>query len=129
MKWVIAPLIEGDHIRVKRDFYYHHGIYIGNDEAIHFTGSEGDSISSPEKVSIMRTSMDFFSKGEIVEKAELDKKEKKYLYKRDRIVKTAINSVGEKGYDILHNNCEDFANRICYKKSLSSQLDDFKKKI
>ena len=45
------------------------------------------------------------------------------------VLENAEKAVGEGKYDFLHNNCEDLANRICYKKKLTSQVNDIKDKI
>jgi len=35
-KWAYKTPVRGDHIRVNRGMYNHHGIYITDDEVIHF---------------------------------------------------------------------------------------------
>lgn len=44
--WVRRRPEMGDHIRVMRagGLYAHHGVYVSDDEIIHFTGTEDDSI-------------------------------------------------------------------------------------
>ena len=44
--WGSGPPKMGDHIRVKRigGLYAHHGIYVSDDEVIHFTSRDGDGI-------------------------------------------------------------------------------------
>lgn len=129
MKWVFAKLEKGDHIRVKRPYYYHHGVYVGGGMVVHFTGEENDSVSEPEKVLVRKTTLDFFANGTIIEKAKPSFIEKMYVRKTDKILENAEKAVGEGKYDFLHNNCEDLANRICYKKKLTSQVNDIKDKI
>lgn len=129
MKWVLEKLEIGDHIRVKRPYYYHHGVYVGDGMVIHFTGEQNDSISEPEKVLVRKTTIDFFANGTIVEKAKLSFLEKRHAKNRKIVVEEAEKAVGEGNYDFLHNNCEDFANRVCYNKKLSSQIDDIKDKM
>lgn len=129
MKWVLEKLEIGDHIRVKRPYYYHHGVYVGDGMVIHFTGEQNDSISEPEKVLVRKTTIEFFANGTIVEKAKLSFLEKRHAKNRKIVVEEAEKAVGEGNYDFLHNNCEDFANRVCYNKKLSSQIDDIKDKM
>lgn len=129
MKWVFEKLESGDHIRVKRPCYYHHGVYVGDGMVIHFTGEENDSISEPEKVIVRKTTIEFFANGTIVEKAKPNFLEKRHLKNRKLVVEEAEKAIGEGGYDFLHNNCEDFANRVCYDKKLTSQINDLKDKI
>ena len=40
MQWIIRELLPGDHIRVKRPLYYHHGIYVGKGKVIHYSGKD-----------------------------------------------------------------------------------------
>ena len=37
--WKMIEPVPGDHIRVLVKGYYHHGIYIGNDEVATYTGT------------------------------------------------------------------------------------------
>lgn len=129
MKWVLEKLEKGDHIRVKRQYYFHHGVYIGDGMVIHFTGEQNDSIMDPKNVLVRKTTIEFFANGSIVEKAKPGFFEKRFVKNVDTIVHDAENAVGEGEYDFLHNNCEDFANRICYTKNLTSQVKDIKDKI
>ena len=129
MKWVFEKLEIGDHIRVKRPYYYHHGVYVGDGMVIHFTGEQNDSVLEPEKVLVRKTTLEFFANGEIVEKAKPGFFEKRYVKNAKNIVEEAEKLIGEGNYDFLHNNCEDFANRVCYSKKLTSQVNDIKDKI
>ena len=129
MKWTIRELKEGDHIRVKRPHYYHHGIYVGDSNVIHYCSETGDSIDHPELVYVRETSIDFFSSGEIVEVASLNLFELLYSRKREERIKIAKSMLGEGNYNFLHNNCETLANKCCYKKVLSSQIEDLKKTL
>lgn len=129
MKWVFEKLEPGDHIRVKRAYYYHHGVYVGDGMVVHYTGEDNDSISEPEKVLVRKTTLEFFARGEIVEKAQPGFFEKKYKLSQKQALENANMAIGQSNYDFLHNNCEDLANRICYKKVLTSQINDLKDKI
>ena len=48
---------KGDHIRVKRigGLYAHHGVYVSDDEVIHFTGQNDDSILDWSKCEVIKT--------------------------------------------------------------------------
>ena len=129
MEWIVRELLPGDHIRVKRPLYYHHGIYVGDGKVIHYTGEAGDSLEHPELVSVMKTSLDFFAQDGIVEVAKLSAKEKIYSRSYKKRIQLAESYLGERNYNFLHNNCETLANKCCYKKVLSSQIDDFKKTL
>ncbi len=126
MKWIIRTLKPGDHIRVGRGMYYHHGVYIGDNEVIHYTGESGDSIDKPELVEVKKTSIEFFSQSGIVEIASLSFFEKLFSRSRKKRILLAVNSIGEKNYDFLNNNCETLANKCCYRCQLTSQVKDKK---
>ena len=129
MKWCIRELKYGDHIRVKRDLYYHHGIYVGDGNVIHYCGPDGDSIEPPENVFVSKTTIEFFSQGGIVETASLNLFEMLFARSRKARVKKANELIGTGNYNFLHNNCETLANKCCYRKTLSSQIEDFKKNL
>ena len=38
--WSSSKPCYGDHIRVCRGYYYHHGIYVSDDYVIHFASKE-----------------------------------------------------------------------------------------
>lgn len=129
MKWIIGELVAGDHIRVNRGFYFHHGVYIGGNQVVHYTALNDDGMSDSSNVEVRQTSLDFFAKDSIVEKCELEGKEKRLKYKNKAIIKIALLSIGTKNYNVLHNNCEDFANKCCYKHPITSQVNSLKEKL
>ena len=49
--WDFGELTPGAQVRVRRSGYYHHGIYIGNGEIVHFDGSpnEQDAAGAPHR--------------------------------------------------------------------------------
>ncbi len=75
--WTVRALSPGDHIRVDRGAYYHHGIYIGNGEAIHYCAENGDGLDAPDTVEVRRTPMDRFTKNGFCEVLDYGKKDKK----------------------------------------------------
>lgn len=115
MEWKISILYPGDHIRVKRDHYYHHGIYVGNDEVIHFTGLNNDSIENASEVLVRKTSLEFFLKDGVAEHAVYSRKEKRRLNDQKTICELANSRLGEGNYNLVVNNCETFANEVTFK--------------
>ncbi|HUV49793.1 MAG TPA: lecithin retinol acyltransferase family protein, partial [Anaerolineae bacterium] len=67
-----ADLLPGDHICVRRRgrFYAHHGIYIGYEKVIHFTGSIREKVD-PE---VHETDLSRFLKGGILRRREYEKR-------------------------------------------------------
>ena len=98
----------GFHIRVNRGLYYHHGIYISNDEVIHFTGREDDNILDWSKPEVIKTDLKYFLKEGMLEVKEYNDEELNYLYPVEHIIKYARACLGDKGYNLIFNNCEHF---------------------
>lgn len=86
-------LQKGDHIKCNRTLYSHHGIYIGNGEVIAYD----DSI-------VKSCSLEEFADGDGILRVE-----EKAIYSPDRIVSRAWSRVGETDYNLIVNNCENFA--------------------
>lgn len=125
--WGSGPPKMGDHISVKRAWglYAHHGIYVSDDEVIHFAGQEKDSIFDWSKPEVIVTDLEYFLRGGILEVKEYTDDELDYLYPPEEIVKYARACVGDKGYNLIFNNCEHFANTCTLGKHCSIQVSDF----
>lgn len=89
----LATLKEGDHIKVMRSVYSHHGIYIGKGKVIHYD----------DFIICMSTLEDFANGDDILFVDEPSP------YKRSEIVKRAKSRLGESKYNLVWNNCENFA--------------------
>lgn len=89
-------MARGDHLYVPRAYgtYTHHGIDCGDGTVIHY--KEGEAIA--------RTSLAFFSRGELVSVKPYD-----YSDPPDQVVERAISRIGERDYHVVFNNCEHFA--------------------
>lgn len=59
--WDFGELTPGAQVRVRRSGYYHHGIYIGNGEIVHFDGSPNEQDAAA--VRVRRTGMEEFLRG------------------------------------------------------------------
>lgn len=107
----------GSHIKASRTFYTHHGIYIGNNEVIHYSGFANDLKNEGviEKVSLSE-----FAFGNKIEWVQYPKD--KILYSPTEIVARAKSKLGESAYDLIENNCEHFACWCITGKSISHQV-------
>lgn len=97
----------GNHIKVWRGYYYHHGIYVGGGQIIHY-----------QSCGIVMTGLEEFCKGaspEIVHHPEQD---------FDRTVSRAYERLGENLYNLVLNNCESFANWCAVGHSHSHQSEN-----
>ena len=114
MIWWQAECHFGDMIRISFGQFYHYGIFVSEEEVIQFglPPTEGLLNRATEDIAVCITDIDTFSGGKVVEVATTEKTDKKRLSPK-KTVKRAREAVGEKGYHILHNNCEHFV-RYCY---------------
>ncbi len=128
MEWVIKTAKKGDIIRTKVKFYYHYGIFIDEENIIQF-GFRDNSGIEPESIAVISTDIKTFCDGTPFETAELSLNEKLKRKSVKEIIKTAENSLGEKGYNILHNNCEHFVNRCVFGEAKSPFLDNARSQI
>lgn len=123
--WAQKSPQKGDHIRVQRigGLYAHHGVYISDDEVIHFTGQDDDSILDWSKCEVIKTDLATFLKGGTVEVKEYTDEEFQDLYSPEQIVIYARSCIGDKGYHLAFNNCEHFANVCTLGRFRSQQVE------
>ncbi len=108
MKWKPAECKRGDMIRVRIGTAYHYGVFVGEDEVIAFgyppLPAYAEQNTDPE---VIATDIDTFCCGKIVEKAVPG------LFERrcspSETISRARSRIGQRGYDLLRNNCEHFA--------------------
>lgn len=115
MIWWQSECKYGDMIRVSFGNFYHYGIFVSEDEVIQFglPPVEGLLNRRFDEISVCVTDIDTFAAGKMVEVASVKRGEKPKRLSPRKTVSRAKSHIGEKGYDILHNNCEHFA-RYCY---------------
>lgn len=108
-------MAKGDHIKVDRGFYWHHGIDLGDGTCVHFTGEPGKKSDA----CIKTTSIHEFLNGgrlEIVQYSQCEPLED--------VVRTALSHVGDALYDLFDNNCEHFARYCKTGEKKSEQVKD-----
>ena len=128
MRWLEKTPKSGDIIRTKVSFYYHYGIFISEAEVIQF-GLPDDPGRPSEDIEVLASDIDAFLMGGELETGCPEKDEAKKMRPREEIIKIARSKLGEKGYDLLHNNCEHFVNLCAFGESKSNFLDDVRKRI
>lgn len=123
--WTQKKPVKADHIRVKRigGIYAHHGIYVSDDEVIHFTGKDSDSILDWSKCEVIKSDLATFLKGGTLEVKEYTDEEFQDLYSPEQIVVYARSCIGDKGYNLALNNCEHFANVCTLGRFRSHQVE------
>lgn len=90
----------GDHIRVSRPGYFHHGIDCGDGYVIHYTGEIGQKSNA----SICKEPLQNFANGVQVETMKYDS-----CRAADDVIQRANSRIGEENYSLFFNNCEHFA--------------------
>ena len=123
--WIQRKPKMGDHIRVQRinGLYAHHGVYVSDAEVIHFTGKEDDSILDWSKPEVIKSDLEYFLKGGVLEIKEYSDEEFQDLYSPEQIVTYARACLGDKGYNLAFNNCEHFANVCTLGRFRSNQVE------
>lgn len=124
IKWEAKTPRKGDHIRVNRGLYHHHGVYFSNHEIIHFTGANNDSIINWEENEVITSNINDFLRGGIVEVRIYSPEEQKDLLPTNEIHSYAKSCIGTKGYNLFLNNCEHFAYACTLGKHRSEQIDE-----
>lgn len=124
--WSLDKLCFGDHIRVNRGGYYHHGIYASDDCVIHFASKENVGDIDPLKAKIIITSLSEFSKDGVVEKRIYNQDELNKKRNPSEIINYAFMQVDQRlgTYNLINNNCEHFANECVFGVRFSNQVED-----
>lgn len=94
-------MAKGDHVKVRRYGYSHHGIDLGDGTVVHLSGEP----LRPGDACVCRVSMeDFLCGGQLrVVEYPADARE------AEKVVAAALAQLGSVGYDVWSNNCEHFA--------------------
>ena len=114
---------QGDHIRVSRGVYNHHGIYISQHEVIHFSSKNDDNILGTDN-KVIKTSLTGFLRNGQVEVKIYNQDELNDLYPVPDIIHWARQSLGDDGYNLIFNNCEHFANWCTLGRFHSQQVNN-----
>lgn len=125
MKWWPDQCKKGDMIRVKLGPLYHYGIFVSEDEVIQFGHPQQDrNAENPGRdIRIFAGNAKDFAAGNMVETAHFSIMERLKRYTASKTVRLARSRIGENGYDILHNNCEHFANMCVFGRKICLQTD------
>ena len=124
MKWELIEPSLGDMIRVKVGPMYHYGIYVSDEEIIQFGQNPALRTSlTDSNIAVCVTDVDAFLCGEFLEVRVPDRKERRHQFSPKKTAELARSRIGEKGYHILHNNCEHFAYECVTGEHYSSQME------
>ena len=107
---------KGKHLLIKKaaGSYTHHGLGLGNDRVIHYSGLADDFVSAGV---IEEVSLEEFSKGkEIIVRDHTTRR-----FDVDEAIIRAYLRIGEAQYHVLHNNCEHLVEWCINGKHISQQ--------
>ena len=105
----------GTHLVSDRGLYTHHGLYIGNNKVIHYSGLSDGMENGPIEI----VSLNEFHNGN----GYSTKKHSKAKYNGSEAVKRAKTRIGEDLYSVSGNNCEHFINWAIDGNHKSEQVD------
>lgn len=124
MKWQLKEPKAGDMIRVKVGTIYHVGIYVSDEEVIQFGLAPSQRLDVKDSdIEVLSSDIDAFLCGGFLEVAQFDWLESRKNRKPQEVVDYARSKIGTRGYNILYNNCEHFANECISGTHASQQAD------
>jgi hypothetical protein len=112
---------KGEHIRLLNGFFYHHALYISDEQVFHFAYGE-DGIFGNQGFLEMTDFQSFKGKRR-VEVRKYSDEEKKLLYPINERIHRATIELGEKKYDVLFCNCEHYISYFTIGKFESRQVN------
>jgi hypothetical protein len=107
----------GDHLKVRRHLYSHHGIDMGDGTVVHASGEPGRMKLDAE---VRRTPLADFLRGGEVEVANASRR-----LSAEQITERALAALGGRDYSLLFNNCEHFALWCETGRASSRQIDGY----
>ena len=129
MKWAPGDCSTADIVRIKVGSIYHYGIFVSEDEVIQFGYPPSPEFADKNDPPVVcAVDIDTFCCGRIVERAELDRGERRKRFPPEKTVSLARSRLGEGGYNILHNNCEHFVNECVFGIKKSEQEEEVRRK-
>ena len=109
-------MARGDHLSVRRGWYTHHAIDLGDGYVVQYGRGVSDGVNATVQVSSYET----FSKGRPLEVVDSPAS-----YAAHEIALRALSCIGEQDYHLLWNNCEHFVSWCRSGHRQSQQVDHF----
>ena len=103
----MSDLSIGSHLITPRIGYQHHGLYIGNEQVIHFTNHSRIEI----------VSLSEFTDGNGYDTQSFHSK-----FSRTEIVDRAKSRLGYENYNVIFSNCEHYVSWCIHDKPISKQI-------
>ena len=108
-------MARGDHLSVRRGWYTHHAIDLGDGYVVQYGRGVSDGVGATVQV----CSYEIFAKGRPIETVASPA-----LYDAREVALRALSCLGERDYHILWNNCEHFVT-WCRSGNRQSQQADY----
>ena len=99
--------------------FWHHGIQCPDGSVIHYTGMDG--VKTLTNAQILRTDIQTFISNPQRELHYVTYQPTQQIYSVNEIVRRAESRIGERGYNLLNHNCENFARWCVIGRSQSYQ--------
>lgn len=125
MKWEMKEARSGDIVRVSLGKIYHFGIFVSEEDVIQF-GLPPTPDRRSEDVEVLSSPVANFLAGGFLEVGICEGREKKRRKTPEETVAAAKRRLGERGYDILHNNCEHFVYECAFGEKFSSMTENIR---
>lgn len=114
-------------VRVRIGSLYHYGIFVSEDEVIQFGPPPVNGLRlNDSEIAVCFTDVYAFLNGGFMEVAVSDRSDKNKRRSAADTVASARSRLGEKGYNILYNNCEHFAYECAYGEKFCSQTQSLR---
>ncbi len=104
----------GAHLAVSRGTYTHHGVYVGHERVIHYSGE----VARKADAHVCEVSLAEFANGGRVHVVTVPD-----VSRADAIVQRARSRMGERRYSLVTNNCEHFSRWCCERSHRSAQVE------
>lgn len=87
--------------------YWHHGVLCPDKTVIHFKSRA--SLTAKRNARIVHTSLDSFRGKSTPKETPIYRVKHRKQLSPDQVMRRARSCIGQRGYNLLHNNCESFA--------------------
>lgn len=121
--WEVKKPSYGDHIKVTRTLYSHHGIYLDDSHVIHFASNDPHHELDPDYAVVCFTTLPDFLRGGTCLVRTYTAEQSAIKRPPNEVVNYAITKLGTKGYNLVTYNCEHFANECIFGEASSAQVD------
>ncbi|KAH3868354.1 phospholipase A and acyltransferase 2-like [Dreissena polymorpha] len=127
---VLDSLEEGDLVEFNRGLYSHWAVYKGSSDVIHLAGIGNEGVNANSS-SVFTICGQRFNKAvvrvddfwKVAGDSKAYKKSCNTRFSPQKILKRAMDKIGEIGYNLLRSNCEHFAKYCRYGEEKSEQVE------